>query len=363
MALLADAARASGREPHFTILGAWEQNERYPLTFDYPVDECFFFSKALLPGSDFRKTLRACDLVFDIGGGDSFADIYGLQRYTYLLLTKQAVHDPGRRLILAPQTVGPFESAFAKFTAPRMMARARSVWARDQLSFNKLGTIAPKATARRATDVAFSLPFTRPDAARAGSKTRIGINASALLYRESAGGPSNRFGLRQSYCELMDGVLQNLTRRADVSCVLVPHVVSSHNSSEDDYTLARELGAKFGIEVAPRFGDPIAAKSFIAGTDLLIGSRMHAAIAALSAGVPALPLGYSDKFVSIFSELGYPISIDLRTARLDDVTAKLDDLLGRLDTYRTYAGTAADNAGQRLELYKVYLRELMATLP
>ncbi len=70
--------------------------------------------------------------------------------------------------------------------------------------------------------------------------------------------------------------------------------------------MARELGAKFGIEVAPRFLDPISAKSFIFGTDVLIGSRMHAAIAALSAGVPAMPLGYSDKFVSIFSELGYP---------------------------------------------------------
>ncbi len=50
MALIADAARANGREPHFTILGAWEDNERYPISFDYPVDECFLLQQGAAAG-------------------------------------------------------------------------------------------------------------------------------------------------------------------------------------------------------------------------------------------------------------------------------------------------------------------------
>ncbi len=73
------------------------------------------------------------------------------------------------------------------------MARARSVWARDQLSFEKLGIVAPAAKARRATDVAFSLPFTRTDPLRADGKIRVGLNASALAFPESANGPVQPF--------------------------------------------------------------------------------------------------------------------------------------------------------------------------
>lgn len=359
MALLAEAIRTVGREPHFTILGAWDRHERYPLKFDYPVDECFFFSKSLLPGSDFRQALHDCDIVFDIGAGDSFADIYGLQRYIYLLLTKLAVRQPGRRLVFSPQTIGPFNTVFAKFTAPRIFSRARSVWARDGMSFEKLRSIAPAARAYRTTDVAFSLPFRRPDRAGVRAQSIVGLNVSALLFRESQEGNSNRFGLRENYSELIAGVLQNLSRRQDVSCCFIPHVIAPDNLGEDDYSLALELADKYRVAVSPRFASPIEAKSFIAGMDVLIGSRMHATIAALSAEIPIVPLGYSEKFSRIFSDLGYPLSLDLRTASIGDVLESLDRLLDRLDEYRSHAAAAARNADDSLKLYKAHLNELM----
>ena len=45
--------------------------------------------------------------------------------------------------------------------------------------------------------------------------------------------------------------------------------------------------------VAPYFATPMEAKSYISGMDLFIGARMHATIAAISAGVPVIPFSYS----------------------------------------------------------------------
>jgi colanic acid/amylovoran biosynthesis protein len=361
MTLLAQAARGAGREPHVTILGAKDRYDRYPLPFDYPVKECFFRQKSLLPGSAFRRKLHECDIVFDIGAGDSFSDLYGLQRYCFLLFTKLAVRDPSRRLVLSPQTIGPFNSAFARLTAPHAFARSRDVWARDALSFERLSRIAPRARGHLTTDVAFSMPFERP-AGREG-KPVVGLNISALLFRESAAGRTNRFALRENYSQLIVALLKQLAARSDVSCCLIPHVIAPDNLGEDDHALASELAAQYGVAVSERFASPIAAKSFIAGLDLLIGSRMHATIAGLSAGVPVLPLGYSEKFSRLFSDLGYPVSVDLRQATIAGVVAQLDDLLARLSDYRGLAQAAAATAQQRLDPYRAYLADVVAAIP
>lgn len=45
----------------------------------------------LLGKSAFLEQLNECDLVLDIGEGDSFTDIYGLKRYLFLIVSKLAV--------------------------------------------------------------------------------------------------------------------------------------------------------------------------------------------------------------------------------------------------------------------------------
>src|SRR5699024_8479421 len=51
----------------------------------------------------------------------------------------------------------------------------------------------------------------------------------------------------------------------------------------------------------------------IAGARLLIGSRMHACLNALSVGTPAIPLAYSRKFAPLLDSVGWTTGFDLRT--------------------------------------------------
>jgi hypothetical protein len=66
---------------------------------------------------------------------------------------------------------------------------------------------------------------------------------------------------------------------------------------------------------------------------------MHACIAALSSGVPVLPIAYSRKFRGVFGSLGYPIIADCRSEAAEQIVAK---------AIETFAGSerAAFNHGR-----------------
>ena len=50
----------------------------------------------------------------------------------------------------------------------------------------------------------------------------------------------------------------------------------------------------------------------VASCRLVIGSRMHACLNALSVGTPAIPLAYSRKFEPLLADLGWRRTVDLR---------------------------------------------------
>jgi colanic acid/amylovoran biosynthesis protein len=72
--------------------------------------------------------LRQCDLVLDISGGDSFADIYGARRFAFNALGKASVLASRRPLVMSPQTVGPFSRGWAKQLAGLFMRASRMPW-------------------------------------------------------------------------------------------------------------------------------------------------------------------------------------------------------------------------------------------
>ncbi|MFM7404166.1 MAG: hypothetical protein ACKO1N_08780 [Erythrobacter sp.] len=106
--LIAAAAIKAGRRPVFHLMGVRG-------AFDYSHEIAYenrfenIGYKALLnPFSTLYTALRACDVVFDIGGGDSFSDIYAARRFWLIIGSKIAAQRAKGPLILSPQTIGPF---------------------------------------------------------------------------------------------------------------------------------------------------------------------------------------------------------------------------------------------------------------
>lgn len=360
MTILRETAGRLGLTPRFLVLGWREPLAPYGLGPD--VEMVPLRTRDLLPvAGGLPRALRRCDLVLDIGAGDSFTDIYGLSRSLKILVSKMLVLASGRPLVLSPQTIGPFGRPWIRVLARAVMNRARAVVTRDALSTAFVRTMGVRSPVIEATDVALRLAWDPPPP-RAGGPVRVGLNVSGLLFNGGYTG-DNQFGLRADYPALTRAMVRGLQARG-CEVHLIGHVQAETLPVEDDQAAGAALAAEFpGTVLAPRFASPVAAKSWIAGMDFMIGARMHACIAAFSSGVPVLPVAYSRKFAGLFGTLGYTLLADPRT---EDEAAILDRLWQALDDRdRIRADMAACLATglARLGAFEALLAEILAGLP
>ncbi|MEM9379150.1 MAG: polysaccharide pyruvyl transferase family protein [Planctomycetota bacterium] len=365
--LLQAAADDVGLEVRFEVLFWPDRTDAY---VERPNLHFCAFGKGFLlaPKGGLLSYARRCDVIVDIAGGDSFTDKYGVRRFLFQSLTKCAAVLTRTPLILSPQTLGPFERRWCRWLAGWIMRRARHTISRDDMSSALARELGAERRLIEATDVAFRLPYSPPaprtDGTPGASGTaapaplRVGVNVSGLLY---GGGydRQNYFGLSVDYVELIHDLLDRLTARDDVEVHLIGHVLVplKFESVEDDLRVAIQLGENHpSVVVAPAFRTPSEAKSYIAGTDLFMGSRMHACIAAFSSGVPVVPLAYSRKFKGLFGTLGYPLVADCLTETKEQILAKVDEGLGSLPSLRDKVARGNERAVQKLERYDEVVR-------
>lgn len=287
---------------------------------------------------------RASDAVIDIGAGDSFADIYGSARLRRMFLLKFLTHLAGTPLVLAPQTIGPFTKGWSKRLAHASIRRAAVVATRDALSTQALRDLGYRGAVVEASDVALRLPYDAPPPRAPGDgPPRVGINISGLLMNGGYTG-QNQFGIAFDYPGLIRDLI-GFFRDEGAEVHLVAHVLPedpARTHIEDDFAASAALARAFpGTVLAPRFASPVAAKSYIAGLDFFMGARMHACIAALSSGVPVVPMAYSRKFAGLFGTLGYDRTVDCTAETAEAILAAVRT------AWAARAGLAADVARAR----------------
>lgn len=310
----------SGRERivHYNILG-----EKVKVTVLPIIADGFPYSLLINAKnhSEIRK-YKTFDYVFAIGFGDSFADIYGVERFESINKPIQQCLAKGRRVVLMPQTIGPFKDKKLLAKAAKTVEQSYLVFPRDKQSFDFVADHTNAAKVKEMVDVAFFLPFEKKQFNN--HKINVGVALSGLLWRNGYTG-KNEFGLKLDYKKLMLELIEWLAAQDNVQVVLTPHVVSGDALCDDDYTLSYNLQKELGedkVQLSPFFKDPIMAKSYISGLDFFIGSRMHACIAAFSSGVPVVPISYSRKFTGLFVDtLSYPYVADPVSKTQDDVVS------------------------------------------
>lgn len=287
--------------------------------------------------SGFLAAARGVDLMLDIGAGDSFTDIYPGKRFAYMVATKLLTFAAGTPLVLSPQTIGPFSRQPHTGVAAWIMNRAKAVFPRDPLSLDAVRAMAPGAHAVRTVDVAFALPYAPQQPA---ARPRFGLGVSGLLYRGGHTGKSE-FGLSVDYRDFMHRLIEAMLARDEADVVLVKHVRSLTRSHEDDGTAADLLRETYPQLVdGPDFTGPEDAKSFISGLDFLTAARMHATIAALSSGVPVVPMSYSRKFEGLYGGLDYQWLLPVKGMTTDQAVAYVLDAWDRRDALRADARAA-----------------------
>lgn len=312
--------------------------------------------------SRYAAQMAACDAVLDIGAGDSLSDIYGFKHFAFLALSKWLALRAGVPLVLAPQTMGPFQGRLARRMVAYLLRRATRVFARDGLSMAWLREQGLDARAEEVIDVAFRLPYSARATPDDGA-VHVGLNVSGLLYN---GGytRNNQFDLKADYRALIDRLVADWSARPGLVLHLVGHVNSQQLPVEDDYAVCQALADRSpGVRLAPRFASPGEAKSYISGLHFFSGARMHACIAAFSSGVPVLPMAYSRKFNGLFGSLGYPHLVDLKADDTDSARDRLEQGLAGREALATEVAAGNALAQRKLQRYEDYLAELFGSLP
>jgi colanic acid/amylovoran biosynthesis protein len=269
------------------------------------------------------KFISETDVFGSIAGGDSFADIYGLSRLFYVGLPQILIILLGKKLILFPQTFGPFKGSFARRIARYIISHSEFVYLRDKKSIDDARKLLPASQASKVRfcfDVGFLLnPEAKPGYgnswiadAKANNRPLVGFNVSGLLYSGGYTG-KNELGLKADYRVLVEKMIDFLVREKSAAVALVPHVLTENlpgGPGEGDDAVCREiftrLQSKYPGQIFFAGADFTSSqvKNVIAQCDFFTGSRMHACIAALSQGVPAVAISYSDKFVGVLETIG-----------------------------------------------------------
>jgi len=241
-------------------------------------------------------------------------DRYGARSARELEGNARRWRDRGKTVVLLPQALGPFRTPAVREPFLRALEAVDLVYARDARSEAHLRELAPgDDRIRRAPDFTIALEGRRP----ADLEARVGPGPFACLV------PNDRM-LERTSPAIAAGYTDFLrTCARDVATLGLRPVLVLHEADRDAPFVERlrdALGTDPRIVTEP---DPLVLKGILGAATVVISSRYHALISAMSQGVPVVATGWSHKYATLLEDFGIP-------GQLIDVLADPGELHERL---------------------------------
>jgi polysaccharide pyruvyl transferase WcaK-like protein len=182
------------------------------------------------------------------------------------------------------------------------------------------------------------VPSLRELGLQAEGRCIVGLNVSGLLSADD-GSFGKRTHFKTDYNSVIPKLIELLIRKHGAAVILVPHVFG--DSWESDAAACERIYIELRDTYPGCLGlangkyDQSQIKYLIGLCDFFVGSRMHACIAAVSQGVPAVSLAYSDKFIGVMETMGLRnLVADLRTQGESEVLAVVNSGLAEREDHR-----------------------------
>ena len=290
-------------------------------------------------------------------GGTYLTDTYWLGPR---LAALDAVRALGRPFALYTQSVGPFRRAETRRRLAAVFADARLTVLRDERSAGEVRALAPGARLAVRADAAFGLAEPEVLAAAPGRRMPeaphvvVSVREWPHFARETAAAGMAR------YAEAVGAAATHAVRVWGGRVTFLSTCQGTPGYRYDDAAVARRIAdalpadVRDGVAVREASLSPQALVAAFGQADLVVATRMHAAILALCAGTPVIPIAYERKTADLFQGLGRPdwvADIDAVTpaslvARLDRVRAALPEARPSLFAHVEAARTDALAAGR-----------------
>jgi len=261
---------------------------------------------------------RVCEpglsAVLDVSGY-AYGDRWGVVSASQTAAQLVRMHAHGRPYVFMPQTFGPFTSPrFQVFGAA--LRRAALICPRDDVSQDHVTQLlcgAPSVLLR-APDITIGMAANHSALAASGvtARTVLVIPNARLLDRPSQLYPDTTGDWQTGYVPMLLRLIKTMTARGHLVRIL------NHGGAED-LALCDVLAAAVSDRRVIREEDPAAVKGVIGAAGLVISSRYHGCVHALSQGVPCIGTSWSHKYQALFTD--FAASANLLTT--PDVTHAL----------------------------------------
>jgi colanic acid/amylovoran biosynthesis protein len=243
-----------------------------------------------------------------------------------------------RKVVLAPQSLGPIRSERGRKAMAFTLKRMDAVYAREKPSLAFAGglTSPGEIVLRESGDLAFWYDRHREDGA-AAEWAKLGVDPARPIvgmtvvewYFPHHPDPT---AAQQAYLDSLSALIAKLRTEGRHQIVLFNQVAS-------DLPVAERLAAMSpGLIVDREARDSGVFAAMIARCELFVGSRFHSCIFGLLGAVPTIAIAYLPKTSGIMADLGladYVIAIDAITpdtliTRFDAVRANAADVSAQL---------------------------------
>jgi polysaccharide pyruvyl transferase WcaK-like protein len=262
-------------------------------------------------GRDIINHFQCSDTVIDICGflgSDEFGPKPSIDRF----LSYELAAATGNKVVLMPQSWGPFRNPIVRDYVARLVRLADLVFARERESLAHLAEL-PGVDAGRivlAPDIAFHFRGDPPEVGDAllarhglarGDRPLIGITPNMRIVERTEGQ-----GEANAYLRSLIGVGRWFLDHTDAGLVLIPHEFTPGRANDPELcaSVAAALTAPGRVMC---LADPVPAasiKSLIARLDFVVASRYHSLVAAISTRTPVAVIGWSHKYDELMERAG-----------------------------------------------------------
>lgn len=255
------------------------------------------------------------DGVLDFSGF-AYGDQRGPRKARFMAKATARWKGQGKRIVFLPQAFGPFEDTRIRKAFSKVLESVDLLFARDRASYEYVVALSGESPhIKMAPDFTNLLNGKIP--AYGETVRRQGCivpNSKMITHTASA--------VRDNYLPLLSMCINEMLSRDLEPTILL------HTQKKDDMKIAVSLQAAFGdLTNLVTETDPLFLKGILGNCALVVASRYHALVSALSQGVPCLGTGWSHKYQMLFEDHGCAENLLSVNESQEEVSRKFDRIL------------------------------------
>ena len=231
---------------------------------------------------------RDVDVVID-ASGFAYGDQWGGRKARNRLGHIAKLRKDGVKVILMPQALGPFDDADTRAAVKVILDNANLVYARDRDSLAYAKQISDASNIRLSADITnqiYGEPFAKFDPVQ---HQVCFIPNSKMLEKTDLG---------QTYVDLMVSMVKHAQQQNCKPYFLI-------HEGEADRQVARDILSRLDATIPVlEHIHPLKIKWIIGQSKVVISSRFHGLVSALSQGVPVIATGWSHKYQRLLEGFG-----------------------------------------------------------